>query len=152
MTEPRSIALLLVSPAILAGVPSLALAQDTDTIYDDAGVLTNSQEQKVQESFDSAREESGQPIYAFLVPDTGVEAPQARQALLTQEASEANVPQDAGVIMVAPEDRWDVAANLDGVSNTPYRTRGADSETRTSRQASSLVRGDRGEPTVQARR
>ena len=108
--------MLLISLAVLAGVPSLAMAQDADTLDDDADVLTNAQEQKVQESFDAAREETGQLIYAFLVPNTKVDDTQARQDLLTREAREADVPQDAGVIMVAPEDRWDLAANLNGVS------------------------------------
>src|SRR5918994_7238121 len=116
MARSRLIALLLISLALLAGACPVALAQDTDTVYDEAGVLTESQEQNVQESFDSAQEEAGQPIYAFLVPDKGVSTPQDRQDLLTQEAGEAGVPQDAGVIMVAPNDRWDVAANLNGVS------------------------------------
>ena len=116
MTESRFIALLLISLAVLAGVPSLALAQDADTLDDDADVLTNAQEQKVQEAFDAAREETGQPVYAFLVPNTKVDDTQARQDLLTREAREADVPQEAGVIMVAPEDRWDLAANLNGVS------------------------------------
>lgn len=106
----------LISLAMLAGTYSVALAQGTDTVYDEAGVLTDSQEQKVQEAFDLAQEEAGQPIYAFLVPDTGVNTQQARQDLLEREARESNVPQDAGVIMVAPKDRWDVAANLDGIS------------------------------------
>src|SRR5918995_5296693 len=116
MAGSRLIALWLISLALLAGACPVALAQDTDTVYDEAGVLTESQEQNVQESFDSAQEEAGQPIYAFLVPDTGVSTPQDRQDLLTQEAREANLQQDAGVIMVAPKDRWDVAANLNGVS------------------------------------
>jgi uncharacterized membrane protein YgcG len=116
MAGSRLIALWLVSLALLAGACPAALAQGTDTVYDDAGVLTESQEQNVQEAFDSAQEEAGQPIYAFLVPDTGVSTLQDRQDLLTQEASEASVPQDAGVIMVAPKDRWDVAANLNGIS------------------------------------
>jgi uncharacterized membrane protein YgcG len=116
MAGSRLIALWLISLALLAGACQVALAQGTDTVYDEAGVLTDSQEQNVQEAFDSAQEEAGQPIYAFLVPDTGVSSTQDRQDLLTQEASEAGVPQDAGVIMVAPRDRWDVAANLNGVS------------------------------------
>ena len=116
MARSRLIALWLISLALLAGACPVALAQDTDTVYDEAGVLTESQEQNVQEAFDSAQEEAGQPIYAFLVPDTGVSTPQDRQDLMKQEAREANVPQDAGVIMVAPKDRWDVAANLNGVS------------------------------------
>jgi uncharacterized membrane protein YgcG len=116
MTGSRFIALWLISLAFLAGTSSVALSQGTDTVYDDAGVLTDSQEQQVQGAFDSAQEEAGQPIYTFLVPDTGVNTPQDRQALLTREAREADAPQDAGVIMVAPRDRWDVAANLNGVS------------------------------------
>ena len=106
----------LVSLALLASACPAALAQGTDTVYDEAGVLTGSQEQNVQEAFDSAQEEAGQPIYAFLVPDTGVSTQQDRQDLLKGEAREASVPQDAGVIMVAPQDRWDVAANLNGIS------------------------------------
>ena len=116
MTGSRFIALWLISLAFLAGTSSVALPQGTDTVYDDAGVLTDSQEQQVQGAFDPAQEEAGQPIYTFLVPDTGVNTPQDRQALLTREAREADAPQDAGVIMVAPKDRWDVAANLNGVS------------------------------------
>ncbi len=116
MAGSRLIALWLISLALLAGSRSVALAQDTDTIHDEAGVLTNAQEQKVQNSFDSAQEEAGQPIYAFLVPNTGVNNTQDRQDLLTREANEEGLPQDAGVIMVAPRDRWDVAANLNGVS------------------------------------
>src|SRR5919199_1547715 len=80
MAGSKLIALWLISLALLAGACSVALAQGTDTVYDEAGVLTNSEEHKVQ------------------------------------EAREAGVPRDAGVIMVAPRDRWDVAANLNGVS------------------------------------
>jgi len=116
MAVSRLIAVWLISLALLAGTPSLALAQDTDTVYDRADVLTNAQEQKVQDSFDAAQEETRQSVYTFLVPDTGVNTTQDRQDLLTREAGEAGVPQDAGVIMVAPEDRWDVAYNLNGVS------------------------------------
>ena len=116
MARTRLIALWLISLALLAGACPVVLAQGTDTVYDEAGVLTGSQERNVQEAFDSAREEAGQPIYAFLVPDTGVSSTQDRQELLTREAREADVPPDAGVIMVAPKDGWDVAANLDGIS------------------------------------
>jgi uncharacterized membrane protein YgcG len=116
MARTRLIALWLISLALLAGACPVVLAQGTDTVYDEAGVLTGSQEQNVQGAFDSAREKAGQPIYAFLVPDTGVSSTQDRQELLTREAREADVPPDAGVIMVAPKDGWDVAANLDGIS------------------------------------
>ena len=116
MARTRLIALWLISLALLAGARPVALAQGADTVYDEAGVLTGSQERNVQEAFDSAREEAGQPIYAFLVPDTGVSSTQDRQDLLTREAQEAEVPPDAGVIMVAPKDGWDAAAKLDGIS------------------------------------
>jgi uncharacterized membrane protein YgcG len=95
---------------------AVAMAQDSDTIYDEADVLSDSEEQQVQEEFDQAAEEIGQPLYAFLVPDTGVDSQAARQDLVTREASEANVPQDAGVIVVAPNDEWVQAAYIAGVS------------------------------------
>ncbi|MDQ5817724.1 MAG: TPM domain-containing protein [Actinomycetota bacterium] len=95
---------------------SVVMAQDADTIYDEADVLSDPEEEQVQEEFDQAAEEAGQPLYAFLVPDTGVDSQEARQALVTREAREANVPQDAGVIVVAPNDGWAQSAFLDGVS------------------------------------
>ncbi len=116
MARSRLITLLLISLALMAGLCSVALAQGTDTVYDKANVLTNAQEQKVQGSFDAAQQETGQPFYAFLVPDTGVNGTQDRRDLLAQEAGEAGVPRDAGVFLVAPKDRWEVAYNLDGVS------------------------------------
>ena len=93
-----------------------AAAQGSDTIYDEAGVLSDSEEQQVQESFDRAEEEAGQPLYAFLVPEKGVEGQEARRELLTREAREQDVPQDAGVIVVAPDDGWALLARLDGTS------------------------------------
>src|SRR5919112_1589749 len=99
MARTRLIALWLISLALLAGACPVVLAQGTDTVYDEAGVLTGSQEQNVQGAFDSAREKAGQPIYAFLVPDTGVSSTQDRQELLTREAREADVPPDAGVLL-----------------------------------------------------
>ncbi len=98
-----AVLLLLVPAGILA--PGAA-AQGSDTIYDEAGVLSDAQEQRVQEEFDQTEEEAGQPLYAFLVPDTGVESQQERRDLLAQEANEENLPQDAGVIVVAPNDDW----------------------------------------------
>jgi uncharacterized membrane protein YgcG len=97
-------------------LPALAAAQGTDTIFDDAGELSDAQEQDVQQAFDEAQEQSGQPLYAFLTPETGVEDPQAQQELLSQKASEEGLPQEAGVILVAPDDGWVQSANLDGVS------------------------------------
>ena len=72
----------------LAVFPALAAAQGSDTIYDEAGVLTGPEERRVQQAFDSAQEETGQPLYAFLVPNEGVEGQEARQELLTREATE----------------------------------------------------------------
>jgi uncharacterized membrane protein YgcG len=106
-------ALFLLVPVVLA--PSVA-AQGSDTIYDEADVLSDPEEQRVQEAFDQAGEEAGQPLYAFLVPDTGVESQEARRDLLTKEAQEENIPQDAGVIVVAPDDQWTQLANIDGTS------------------------------------
>ncbi|HEX6709553.1 MAG TPA: TPM domain-containing protein [Rubrobacter sp.] len=146
----RLIALCLISLAMVAGTYSVVLAQGTDTVYDEAGVLTDSQEQEVQVAFDSAQEEAGQPIYAFLVPDTGVNTTQARKDLLKREASEADVPQDAGVIMVAPKDRWDVAANMNGISEDAV-SNAMEPDFRNGDFASGLIAGAdeiRGEPVA----
>jgi len=104
--------------AILAFLASsgIAAAQGTNTIYDEAGVLSDSEEQQVQEEFDAAREDAGQPLYAFLIPDTGVDDQADQRKLVEQEASEENLPQDAGVIVVAPNDGWVRLANIDGTS------------------------------------
>src|SRR5918994_6566180 len=92
--------------------PTLAAAQSSDTIYDESGALSGPEEQHVQRAFDSAREETGQPLYAFLVPNKGVESQTARQELLTREATEAQVPQDAGVVVVATNDGWGTTYNF----------------------------------------
>jgi uncharacterized membrane protein YgcG len=150
MMGPRFITLWLISLAVLAGVPSVALARDADTVYDEAGVLTSSQEHKVQDALGSAQKEAGQPIYAFLVPDTGVDSTQERRDLLDQEAREADVPGDAGAIMVAPKDGWDVAANLDGVSEDAVSNK-MEPDFREGDFASGLIAGAaeiRGEPAA----
>jgi uncharacterized membrane protein YgcG len=92
--------------------PALAAAQGSDTVYDEAGALSGSEEQRVQQAFDSAQEETGQPLYAFLVPNKGVEGQEARHELLTREATEAQVPQDAGVVVVATNDGWGTTYNF----------------------------------------
>jgi hypothetical protein len=115
-TRAAAFLCMLVTVLAIVAFSAVAMAQDPDTIYDEADVLTDSEEQQVQEEFDQAAEEAGQPLYAFLVPDTGVERQQERQALVTREAQEENVPQDAGIIMVAPNDRWAQLANIDGTS------------------------------------
>ena len=58
--------------------PALAAAQGSDTVYDEAGALSGPEEQRVQQAFDSAQEETGQPLYAFLVPNKGVEGQEAQ--------------------------------------------------------------------------
>lgn len=116
----RTASLLCSLAAVLAflAFPALATAQESDTIFDEAGELSGSEEQEVQQTFDAAQEESGQPLYAFLVPDTGVNVGDtaAQRELLGQEAREEELPQDAGVILVAPDEGWVQLANLDGVS------------------------------------
>jgi uncharacterized membrane protein YgcG len=92
--------------------PALAAAQGSDTVYDEAGALSGPEEQRVQQAFDSAQEETGQPLYAFLVPNKGVEGQEARQELLTREATEAQLPQDAGVVVVATNDGWGTTYNF----------------------------------------
>jgi hypothetical protein len=92
--------------------PALAAAQGSDTVYDEAGALSAPEEQRVQQAFDSAQEETGQPLYAFLIPNKGVEGQEARQDLLTKEATEAQVPQDAGVVVVATNDGWGTTYNF----------------------------------------
>jgi uncharacterized membrane protein YgcG len=92
--------------------PALAATQGSDTVYDEAGALSGSEEQRVQQAFDSAQEETGQPLYAFLVPNKGVEGQESRQKLLTREANEAQVPADAGVVVVATNDGWGTTYNF----------------------------------------
>jgi uncharacterized membrane protein YgcG len=96
----------LVAVIAFAVYPALAAAQDSDTVYDESGALSGPEEQRVQQAFDSAQEETGQPLYAFLVPNKGVEGQEARRELLTREATEAQIPQDAGVVVVATNDGW----------------------------------------------
>jgi uncharacterized membrane protein YgcG len=102
-TAPLYVPAVIVAFAIF---PALAAAQGSDTVYDEAGALSVSEEQRVQQAFDSAQEETGQPLYAFLVPNKGVEGQEARHELLTREANEAQVPQDAGIVVVATKDGW----------------------------------------------
>ena len=100
---------------LFSSLPAAA-QEGSDTILDDAGVLSDSEEQEVQQAFDRAQEEAGQPLYAILTPETGVDDVAAQRELLSQRANEENLPQDAGVILVAPDDGWVQSANLDGVS------------------------------------
>src|SRR4028119_240997 len=94
-------------------LPGFAAAQGSDTIFDDANALSDSEEQNVQQTFDAAGEQAGQPLYAFLSPDTEVDSSNvaAQQEFLSQRASEEGLPQEAGVILVAPADGWATPAN-----------------------------------------
>jgi uncharacterized membrane protein YgcG len=97
--------LFLLAPATV--LAPTAAAQDRDTVSDEAGVLSPADEREVQSAFDQVGAESGDPLYAFLVSDTNVEGAE-RQELLLDQAREAGVPPDAGVILVDTEDRWDL--------------------------------------------
>ena len=112
----RFLLTVLLALAPVGVLAPVAAAQDSDTIYDEADVLSDAGEQQVQEAFDQTQEDTGQPLYAFLVPDTGVESEGERRELLTQEAQEEDIPQDAAVIVVAPNDRWTYSAHIDGAS------------------------------------
>src|SRR4028119_1880660 len=93
-------------------LPGFAAAQGSDTIIDEANELSDAQEQDVQQAFDAAGQESGQPLYVILTPQTGRSEEQAQQELLIQEAREAGVSQDAGVVLVAPNDGWGQTYNF----------------------------------------
>jgi hypothetical protein len=137
----------LAAVVAFAILPSLAAAQGSDTVYDEAGALSGPEEQYVQQAFDSAQEKTGQPLYAFLVPNKGVEGQKARQDLLNREATEAQVPQDAGVVVVATNDGWGTTYNF---PQDAYDTMVPDF--RDGDFAAGLVAGAReiqGEPAVQ---
>jgi uncharacterized membrane protein YgcG len=111
----RAASFLVALAAALAFVlfsPAFAAAQGSDTILDEANELSGSEEQDVQQAFDAAQQETGQPLYAILTPETGVESQEAQRDLLLQEAREADVPQDAGVVLVAPNDGWGQTVNF----------------------------------------
>jgi len=97
--------LFFVAPAVV--LAPTAAAQDRDTVFDEAGVLSPADEREVQSAFDGVGAESGDPLYAFLVSDTNAEGAE-RQELLLNQAKEAGTPSDAGVILVDTEDRWDL--------------------------------------------
>jgi hypothetical protein len=98
-------ALIFLAPA--AVLAPTAVAKDRDTVFDEAGVLSPTDEREVQSAFDRVSAESGDPLYAFLVSDTNVEG-EGRRELLLNEAKEAGAAPDAGVILVDTEDRWDL--------------------------------------------
>ena len=112
MAPVYGLAVVVTFAVAFAIFPALVSAQGSDTVYDEAGALSGPEEQRVQQAFDSAQEETGQPLYTFLVPNKGVEGQQARQELLTREATEAQVPEDAGVVVVATNDDWGTTYNF----------------------------------------
>src|ERR671916_2190673 len=105
-----TILMLAVSALFLA---SLAAAQDSGTVFDDAGALSQSEEQKVEAAFEGAGAESGDPLYAFLESDTNLESVEQQRGLLMDQAREAGAPSDAGVILVDTEDEWVQTYNVD---------------------------------------
>lgn len=92
--------------ALVALCATAALSQERGAVFDEAGALSDAEEREVQQAFDEAAGDTGQPLYAFLVPDEDVPEGEARKDLLREEADEAGVPNGAGVIVVAPEDEW----------------------------------------------
>ena len=88
------IALLLF--ALTTTVAPVAPARGSDTVFDEAGVLGDADKQEVQAAFERVREETGHPLYAFLVPDTNVVDESARRELLAKKARQANVPRTRG--------------------------------------------------------
>lgn len=107
----------VVSAAILA--PSLAVAQDGNTVFDWADVLTDAQERDVQAAFEEVSAETGDPVYAFL--EAGTNTPEAdRDELLLETAREAGAPEDAAVMLVDTEDRWGLVDVSGGSDQAVY--------------------------------
>ena len=105
MDRLLQIVLLLFALTVTSAPVAMAQGSET-TVFDEAGVLGDADKQEVQAAFDRVREETGHPLYAFLVSDTNVGEEAARRELLAKEARQANAPADAGIIVVAPNDRW----------------------------------------------
>ena len=97
-----TVLLLLVPVSVLA---SSVAAQGSETVFDEADVLSAAEEQDVRAAFEQVSEESGEQLYAFLVSDTNVDVAE-RPEFLEEKASEAGAPPDADVIVVDTEDRW----------------------------------------------
>ena len=111
----RSLLTTLVITALAVIFAPFAAAQGSDTVHDEADVLSPSEERDVQAAFEQASEESGEQIHAFLVSDTNVDVAD-RPEYLAEKAREVDAPSDAGVMVVDTEDRWglvDVAGGSD---------------------------------------
>ena len=150
MAGSRLIALWLISLALLAGAcPSPWPRARTPSTTRPASSQSPRNRTSRRPST-RRRRRPGSPSTPSWCPTRGYPHAQDRQDLLTQEASEASVPQDAGVIMVAPKDRWDVAANLNGVSEDAV-SNAMEPDFRDGNFASGLIAGAdeiRGEPVA----
>ncbi len=93
-------------------------AQGPDTVFDEANVLSAAEERDVQAAFDETSAESGDPLYAFLESDTNVASDNldAQREFILDRAEQADLPADAGVIVVAPDEQWSQVYNLSGDS------------------------------------
>ena len=106
-------AALFVAALVCLPVPT-AGAQDGDTVFDEAGVLTGPEEQRVQQALDEASADTDEPHYLLFVSGEDVpgEVPRGedRRDFLRAEAEEVGAPDEAGVIVVAPDDNWAVVS------------------------------------------
>jgi hypothetical protein len=104
----------LFAATLLGGPIAPAIAQEDDTVFDEAGVLTNAEEVEVQQALDEASASTEEPHYLFFVggEDVPAEVPtgEDRQDLLRAQAEDAGAPDEAGVIVVAPENSWAVVS------------------------------------------
>ncbi len=91
-------------------------AQDPDTVFDEADILSASEEREVQDTFAQTSAETGDPLYAILRDDTNISPDDlaAQEAYVRDTVREENLPEDAGVIVVDPQDEWSQVYNLNG--------------------------------------
>jgi hypothetical protein len=121
----RSLLTVLMLTASAMFFAPFASAQGSDTVFDEAGALSAAEERDVQAAFNQASAESGDPLYAFLEPDTNVASDNlnAQHEFLLDRVQQADLPADVGVIVVAPDERWSQVQNLSG--NTEQDVYGA---------------------------
>ena len=90
--------------------------------------------------------ESGDLLYAFLESDTNVARDNldAQREFILDRAEQADLPADAGVIVVAPDEQWSQVYNLSGdTEQDVYGAMAPTSRTATSPGAHSGGREDR---------
>jgi hypothetical protein len=121
----RSLLTVLMLTASAMFFAPFASAQGSDTVFDEAGTLSAAEERDVQAAFNQASAESGDPLYAFLESDTNVAGDNlnAQHEFLLDRVQQADLPANAGVIVVAPDERWSQVQNLSG--NTEQDVYGA---------------------------